>query len=166
MLRACLRPSSQNFEFLAPDPRADGGSRRILVSARCVRIERQVSGIEMQLAVPLRAYTGITLTCDETAEPRLYCITLAHPDPDLSVELHRGTDSPEIISLWRNWSAFFGTTPIYGDSDSAGAPDLCRLKRLRPRRRGALIPKRRPRFLKRRRGGQMLARGCGRFALG
>ena len=155
---------SQSFKMSAPDPRADGGTRQIKVSWRGVRIERHISGIQILLAVPIHAYAGVVLTCDETVEPRLYRVNLVHPDPDLTIELHCEADSPSIVPIWRNWAEFFGKTAIYGD----GQAELYRFGRPRPRRRGDLIPKRRPRFLKRRGGGwaSKAARGGGRYAFG
>jgi hypothetical protein len=147
---------SQSFSASAPDPRTDSGTRHISITARRIEIERQVAGIAMRLAVPIRAYDGVLLACDEQAEPHLYRISLIHSDPDLSIELHRTADSPDVLALWRNWAEFFGKPALYGEA--SGQPQQRRdVSRPRPRRRGDQIAKRRPRFLKRRRGGTSIA---------
>ena len=110
----------------------------------------------MRLAIPIRAYDGVLLACDEQAEPRLYRISLVHSDPDLSVELHRAVDSPGVLALWRDWAEFFGKPALYGEGNTQ-ARQRCQVSRPRPRRRGDQIAKRRPRFLKRRRGGTSTA---------
>lgn len=163
-----VRPSSQSFTTSAPDPRADGGVRHIAMSARGIRIERQVSGIQMLLAVPICAYAGVVLTSEETADARIYRISLVHTDADLTIELHRGVDSPSIVTIWRNWAEFFGKPALYGETSSGAQREVCRSGRPRPRGRGDVIQKRRPRFLKRRRSGgwaPKTERGRGQLAL-
>ncbi len=147
---------SQSFSASAPDSRTDSGTRHVSISVRRIEIERHVAGIAMRLAIPIRAYDGVLLACDEQAEPRLYRISLVHSDPDLSIELHRTVDSPHVLALWRNWAEFFGKPALYGEA--SGQPQQRRdVSRPRPRRRGDEIAKRRPRFLKRRRGGSSTA---------
>ena len=143
---------SQSFSASAPDARTDSGTRQISITSRRIEIERQVAGIAMRLAVPIRAYEGVVLASDEQAEQRLYRISLVHPDPDLSVELHRAVDAPGILALWRNWAEFFGRPALYGE-DSSQPRQRSNFSRARPRRRGDQNTKRRPRFLKRRRAG-------------
>lgn len=147
---------SQSFSTSAADARTDSGTRQISITARRIEIERHVAGIAMRLAVPIRAYEGVLLACDEKAEPRLYRISLVHADPDLSIELHRAADSPGILALWRDWAEFFGKPALYGEEGSQSRRH-CTLSRPRPRRRGDQIAKRRPRFLKRRRAGTSIA---------
>ncbi len=149
-------PLSQSFSASAPDARTDSGTRHISITARRIEIERQVAGIAMRLAVPIRAYDGVLLACDEQAEPRLYRISLIHPDPDLSIELHRAVDCPGVLALWRHWAEFFRKPALYGEG-STQARQRCTVSRPRPRRRGDQIAKRRPRFLKRRRAGNSIA---------
>lgn len=151
-----LHRLSQSFSASAPDPRTDSGSRDISITARRIEIERQVAGIVMRLAIPIHAYDGVLLACDEQAESRLYRVSLVHPDPDLSIELHRTIDCPSVLALWRSWAEFFGKPAFYGEGSGQGR-QRSNVSRLRPRRRGDQIAKRRPRFLKRRRAGNSVA---------
>jgi hypothetical protein len=141
---------SNAFAASVPDARTDTGTRHISITARRIQIERQVAGITMRLAVPIHAYEGIVLAYDDQADGRLYRISLVHADADLCVELHRAPDMPGLLTIWRNWAEFFGKPPLYGEATSQTRP-RCHFAPRRPRRRGDIIAKRRPRFLKRRR---------------
>ncbi|MGO9133560.1 MAG: DUF6101 family protein [Methylovirgula sp.] len=132
----------------APDARADGGIRHIRANRRGIRIERQVAGIRMHLAVPLNGYEGVLLSVEEEAGKPMCRIALVHPDPELTIELYRAKESPDILSVWREWAAFFAKPALYGETRS-DQDALAGFTPLRPRRGGVM--KRRPRFLKRRR---------------
>ncbi len=149
-----LSRSSQSFAASAPDARADGGIRHIRMSSRGIRIERQVAGVKMHLAVPIHGYEGVVLTFEEDGDQRLCRIALVHRDPEFTVELHRSPDSPSVLAIWRNWADFFAKPALYRDMANAGQRQLLGFARSRPRRRGQALGKRRPRFLKRRRCGR------------
>jgi hypothetical protein len=145
--------AAADFAASVPDDRADGGVRHIRMSARGVRIERQVAGIKMHLAVPIHGYEGVVLTCNDEVDRRLYKIALVHHDPDLTVELHQAPESPAVLTIWRNWADFFAKPALYRETTSAGLRPLPGVARSRPRRRGQPLIQRRPRFRKRRCGG-------------
>ncbi len=149
---------SQSFATSAPDSRADGGIRMVRLNRRGVSIERQVNGIKMHLAVPIRAYEGVVLTCDDHADRRLYKVALVHHDPELSVLLHEAIESPAILTVWRSWAEYFSKPPLFHEAPSISQMELRSMARPRPRRRGRLLSSRRPRFLKRRRCGCMTTR--------
>lgn len=153
--RISLSRSSQSVAASAPDARADGGVRQIRLSPRGVRIERQVAGIKMLLAVPIHGYEGVVLTCDEHAEQRLYKIALVHQDPELTIELHEALESPAVLTIWRSWADFFAKPALYRETASAAQRELYSIAWPRPRRRGQPLNERRPRFLKRRRCGRL-----------
>jgi hypothetical protein len=149
-LRLSLSPASHKLAAAAPDARADGGIRHIRLSPRGVRIERQIGGIKMHLAVPIHVYEGVLLSCDEEADQRLYKIALLHQDPELTIELDQGCDSPAALILWRSWANFFAKPALFHEPASGTEPPADDIARARPRRRGESLAKRRPRFLKRR----------------
>ncbi len=136
------RNCDEFLTYSASDPRADGGVRAVWLTPRGVRIERAVSGVKMRLSIPIEAYRAILSTCQDGNRP--FCrIVLAHRDPDLSVTLDQRADAfPEI---WRSWARFF----------SEPAPEVMRDSLVQPRRRSTALPKRRPRFLSRRRSGRL-----------
>lgn len=144
---------SQSFAASAPDCRADGGVRSVRLNQRGVRIERLVAGIKMHLAVPIHAYEGVVLTCDEQADSRLCKVALVHQDPELSVVLHEAPESPAILTVWRSWAEFFSKPALYREAPSSGQREPQNIAWPRPRRRGLRLSDRRPRFLKRRRCG-------------
>ncbi len=148
-----LAPISQSFAASAPDSRADGGLRTIRLNQRGVRIERLVAGIKMHLAVPIHAYEGVVLTCDEHADQRLYTIALVHHDPELSVVLHEAPESPAVLMIWRSWADFLSKPALYRETMSAAQKPPQGAAWPRPRRRGRSLSQRRPRFLQRRRCG-------------
>lgn len=138
----------------APDTRADGGSRNIYLDQRCIRIERVVAGVKMRLAVPVAAYRGVVLSCEETADQRLYYVTLAHRDGEFSVVLHAGTDWTDVLAIWQRWAKFFSQPAIFNDDPGASEKPLRAAQPMRQRRRSAALAQRRPRFLMRRRQGR------------
>jgi len=90
------------------------------------------------------------LSVEEEAGKPMCRIALVHPDPELTIELYRAKESPDILSVWREWAAFFAKPALYGETRS-DQDALSGLTKPRPRRRGDPVVKRRPRFLKRRR---------------
>lgn len=119
----------------APDPRTDGGFRTVWLTPRGVRIERAVTRVKMRLAIPIEAYQGILLTCQDKTR-RFYRITLIHSDPDLSVTLDQ------------SWARLFSNPALSGVFGSALG---------HARRRSMTIVKRRPHILWRRRPGRLRA---------
>ncbi len=142
------------------DPRADGGSRRVTMNARRVLIERRVAGVAMLVGVPARAYAGVALSLHDAPRGRVCRILLAHRDSDLSVLLHESGED-DAIAEWKNWARFFSLPRLVVEYDGAltqvggmlGALTLG--NGVAPRRRGGAMTRRRPRFLSRRRCGDI-----------
>jgi len=141
----------ETLAHCVPDLRADGGIRTVWLTLRGVRIERSVSGVKMRLSIPIEAYQGVLLTCQDNIERPLCRIILAHSDPDLSVNLHQGADTAAILQIWQGWARFLSRPAL-----CAGASVL-RNAAARPRRRGMSLAKRRPRILLRRRPARLAA---------
>lgn len=136
----------------APDVRADGGVRHIRLSPRAIRIERQIAGIKMRVAVPLASYRGVVMKSETTHNERLCRIALEHADPELAVELYRAPESPDAWTIWRQWADFFDQPALCENFSPTIVPADCVTSL--PRRRGTSLGQRRPRFLKRRRCGR------------
>ncbi len=142
------------------DPRAEGGSRRVTMNARRVLIERRVAGVSMHVGVPARAYAGVALSLHDAPRGRVCRIQLAHRDADLSVVLHESGED-EAIAEWKSWARFFSLPRLIEEHDGTltqvtgmlGAVTLG--AGVAPRRRGSAMTRRRPRFLTRRRCGDV-----------
>ncbi|MBV9245028.1 MAG: hypothetical protein JO366_09470 [Methylobacteriaceae bacterium] len=122
----------------APDPRAEGASRRVAIDCERVSIRRRYCGIDMRLAVPIAAYQGVTLARTSAADVTGFEVRLSHRDPDLSVTLCLG-DQAEIVTKWRSWAQLLALPALVG-------PGVRRQHQC-VRRRGSPLSRRRPRFL-------------------
>jgi len=141
----CLGKSSAGL-LAAPDPRADGASRRVAIDRERVSIRRRYHGIDMRVAVPVAAYQGVTLARASAADATGFEVRLSHRDPDLCVILCLGGDQAEIVTKWRSWAEFLALPALVGPG--------VRAERHCNRRRGSPLAKRRPRFLTRRKAGR------------
>ncbi|MGO9942203.1 MAG: DUF6101 family protein [Rhodoblastus sp.] len=93
--------------LIARDPRADGGQRQISIAADAIAIDRRVAGVRMRLALPIRAFRGVSLAMVENAHGCFYRVTLDHRDPDLTVTLAEARSENEIAPEWKAWAQFF-----------------------------------------------------------
>ncbi len=146
----------------ASDSRADGGSRRVSMNARRVLIERRVGGIAMRVGVPTKAYAGVVLSIGESATGRMFRISLSHADSDLAVTI---CECPEQdgIAEWKKWARYF-SLPRLIERHDGGLQKITEMigsvslgSASPARRRGGYIGKRRPKFLMRRRTGNVSA---------
>lgn len=154
------------------DVRADLRARTVDLGPKQVTIARRLLGIDMRIGVPVHSYNGVSLSLTggsdspesaasgsaATGAAATWRVTLLHRDPDLSVPLAEAQDDSDVIADWRAWSKFFGLPALVelepgrfqASLDSrpiSGSP------RTTCRRRGAMMTKRRARFLLRRRMG-------------
>jgi hypothetical protein len=137
-----LDPFSLPVSFSAHDTRADGGVRQIELHRERVVLHRAVHGMRMAVNVRVSDFLGIALRASDDAQ----MLVLVHRDPSLSIPLCVSNDNDEIATEWVAWSETFAL-PQLQDTHSAPAP--------RRRRRNA-IRSRRPRFLMRRKTGELL----------
>jgi Family of unknown function (DUF6101) len=138
-----LDPLSLPVSFDAHDIRADGGVRQIELHRERVILRRALHGMQMAVNVRVRDFLGVALRgIDDTQ-----MLVLAHRDPSLTIPLCVSSDRDEITTAWRMWSDIFGLPQLPEDK----VPEPAQ----RRRRRNA-IRARRPKFLVRRRGGDLL----------
>jgi Family of unknown function (DUF6101) len=138
-----LDPHSLPISFNAHDTRADGGVRRIELHRERVVVRRALHGMRMAVNVRMRDYLGVALRGIDDAQ----MLVLVHRDPSLTIPLCVSSDREEIASAWRMWSDIFALPQL--PEDSAREPAM-------RRRRHNAIRARRPKFLVRRRAGDLL----------
>jgi hypothetical protein len=129
--------------FDAYDTRADGYVRQIELHRERVVLRRAVRGIRMAVNVRVRDFLGVALRGIDDAQ----MLVLLHRDPSLTIPLCVSSDRDEIASAWQMWSDIFGLPQLPEDKPREPAA--------RRRRRNA-ISARRPKFLVRRRAGDLL----------
>ena len=137
-----LDPLSLPVSFSARDSRADGGVRQIELHREQVILRRAVHDMRMAINVRVSEFIGVAVR--DTAEGRT--LVLLHRDPSLAIPLLVTDDAAELAAAWQTWSDIFAL-PQLSDDKSDPAP--------RRRRRNA-VSARRPKFLVRRRSGDLL----------
>lgn len=149
------------------DVRADLRARTVDLGPKQVTIARRLLGIDMRIGVPVHSYNGVSLSLTggsdspesaATGAAATWRVTLLHRDPDLSVPLAEAQDDSDVIADWRAWSKFFGLPALVELEPgrfqaSLDSRPMCGSPRTTCRRRGAMMTKRRARFLLRRRMG-------------
>ena len=138
-----LDPLSLPVSFDAHDTRADGYVRHIELHRERVILRRAIHGIEMAVNVRVRDFLGVALRGLDDAQ----MLVLVHRDPSLTIPLGASSDSEEIASAWQIWSEIFGLPQLFEDNAREPAAR---------RRRHNAIRARRPKFLVRRRAGDLL----------
>jgi hypothetical protein len=138
-----LDPLSLPVRFDAHDVRADGGVRQIELHRERVVLRRAVQGMRMAVNVRVSDFLGVALRgIDDTQ-----MLVLVHRDPSLTIPLGASSDRDEIATAWQIWSEIFGLPQLREDKVREPASR---------RRRHNAIRARRPKFLVRRRGGDLL----------
>ena len=138
-----LDPLSLPVSFDAHDTRADGGVRRIELHRERVVLRRAIHGMQMAVNVRVRDFLGVALRAIDDAQ----MLVLVHRDPSLNIPLCVSSDADEIAASWQMWSDIFALPQLPEDQASEPAPR---------RRRHHAIRARRPKFLVRRRAGDLL----------
>ena len=138
-----LDPLSLPLRFDAHDTRADGGVRNIDLHRERVVLRRAVKGMRMAVNISVCDFLGIGLRGLDDAQALL----LVHRDPSLSIPLLVSTDAEEIAAARQTWSEIFALPQLPEDKVREPAAR---------RRRHNAIRARRPKFLVRRRGGDLL----------
>jgi hypothetical protein len=137
-----LDPLSLPLRFDAQDTRADGGVRQIELHRERVVLRRTVHGMQMAVNVRVSDFLGVALRGLDDAQ----MLVLVHRDPALNIPLGVSSDADEITSAWQIWSEIFALPQL--PEDKASEPAV-------RRRRHNAIRARRPKFLVRRRGGNL-----------
>ena len=138
-----LDPLSLPVRFDAHDVRADGGVRQIELHRERVVLRRVLHGMRMAINVRISDFHGVGLRGIGEAQ----MLVLVHRDPSLTVPLCTSSDNEEIATAWQIWSEILSL------------PQLPKEKTREPaarRRRHNAIRTRRPKFLVRRRAGDLL----------
>jgi hypothetical protein len=138
-----LDPLSLPIRFDAQDARADGGVRQIELHRERVILHREVRGMRMAVNVRVSDFLGVAARGLDDAR----MLVLVHRDPSLSIPLCVSADADEIESAWEAWSAIFALPRL---TEAKVYPPAQR------RRRHNAIRTRRPKFLVRRRTGDLL----------
>lgn len=156
-----LDPSSLPLRFAVPDAGADGGERRILLDRGEVMVARQVKRTAMNLRLPMNSFRGVAvrlLPGMEDSADRI-AIILAHRDRALDVTLYEADHDADVVAEWQQWAATLGLPLLIEELDGRLSEPYARLGQVklgtpRPRRRRSFLA-RRPRFLMRRKSGQL-----------
>jgi Family of unknown function (DUF6101) len=138
-----LDPLSLPVSFSAHDTRADGGVRQIELHRERVVLRRAALGMRMEVSVRVSDFLGVALRGIEDGA----MLVLRHRDPSLTIPLCVSSDPDEIAAAWLMWSELFALPQLRDDEPREPAP--------RRRRRNA-VRWRRPRFLMRRRVGDLI----------
>jgi hypothetical protein len=138
-----LDPLSLPLRFDAQDSRADGGVRQIELHRERVVLRRAVHGMRMAVNVRVSDFLGVALRGLDDAQ----MLVLVHRDPSLNIPLGVSSDAEEVSSAWQMWSEIFALPQL--PEDKACEP-------AQRRRRHNAIRARRPKFLVRRRAGDLL----------
>ena len=138
-----LDPLSLPLRFDAQDSRADGGVRQIELHRERVVLRRAVQGMQMAVNVRVSDFLGVALRGLDDAQ----MLVLVHRDPSLNIPLGVSSDAEEITSAWQIWSEIFALPQLPEDKVFEPAAR---------RRRHNAIRDRRPKFLVRRRAGDLL----------
>ena len=138
-----LDPLSLPLCFDAQDTRADGGVRKIELHRERVVLRRAVQGMQMAVNIRVSDFLGVALRGLDDAQ----MLVLAHRDPSLNIPLCVSSDHDEIATAWQMWSDILALPLLAEDDHSEPAAR---------RRRHNAIRARRPKFLVRRRGGNLV----------
>ena len=138
-----LDPRSLPLRFDAQDSRADGGVRNIELHRERVVLRRAVHGMRMAVNVRVSDFLGVALRGLDDAQ----MLVLVHRDPSLNITLCVSSDAEEITYAWQMWSDIFALPLL---------PETKAREPAQRRRRHNAIRARRPKFLVRRRGGDLL----------
>jgi hypothetical protein len=138
-----LDPLSLPVRFDAHDPRADGYTRQIELHRERVVLRRAVRGMRMAINVRVCDFLGVALRGIDDAQ----MLVLVHRDPSLTIPLCVSSDGEELEQASQMWSDIFALPQLKEDKTREPASR---------RRRHNAIRARRPKFLVRRRAGDLL----------
>ncbi len=144
--------------------RDDIGEVVFSIDRRGVTVQRvlTMSGLPATIVMPARAFRGVAARAIEDDRGRVtVTLELLHNDPMLSVPLLVAEDLDDVAADWRCWSDAYGLPMLLIEADGVARTleeSLGRAVKTRTaqaRRQGRASTKRRPRFLARRRDGNL-----------
>lgn len=143
--------------------RDDLGDVTFTVDRRGVTMRRMLEGsrLPMSVALPARAFRGVAARAIEDGGGEVtVTLELLHADPMLSVPLLVAHDLDDVAADWRAWSDAYQLPMllIEADGEARTLEESLGLVKKRPpaeRRKGRVSMQRRPRFLARRKTGDL-----------
>ncbi|WP_274629824.1 DUF6101 family protein [Arvimicrobium flavum] len=144
--------------------RDDAGEVIVSIDRRGAVIRRTLSrsGLPATIVLPANAFRGVAARAMEDAQGNVtVTLELLHNDPMLSVPLLVAEDLDDVAADWRTWSEAYRLPMLLIEADgvartldeSLGVAD--RASSPAERRKGRSSTRRRPRFLARRRQGEL-----------
>ena len=139
------------------------GDVSFTIDERGAVIKRKLpqSHLPMSIALPPKAFQGVTARAieDENGDVTV-TLELMHNDPQLSVPLLVADDFDDIAADWRAWSEAFGLPMMLVEADGIARPledsiGQVKTQPVKPRRHHSNLSERRPRFLARRKTGDL-----------
>jgi hypothetical protein len=143
--------------------RDDQGDATFTIDHRGVTIRRvlEASRLPVSIALPARAFRGVAARAIEDGDGEVtVTLELLHADPMLSVPLLVAHDLDDVAADWRAWSDAYKLPMLLIEADGVARTleeSLGLVKKGPPaeRRKGRVSMQRRPRFLARRRTGDL-----------
>ncbi len=143
--------------------RASGEAMEITVDLRGAVLKQadQSSAHPINIALPNRAFRGVAARAMETGpESALVTLELLHDDETLCVPLRVGHELAEIAKDWQLWAELLNLPMMIVDADGIArsleeSAAQVIMKSPHDRRHTAMFAERRPRFLARRRLGNL-----------
>lgn len=143
--------------------RDEHGDVTFTLDHRGVTVRRVLaqSGLKVAVALPARAFRGVAARAIEDGDGLVtVTLELLHHDPALSVPLLVAHDLDDVAADWRAWSDAYGLPMLLVEADGVARSleeslGLVKTSAPAPRRKGRASTRRRPRFLARRRTGDL-----------
>lgn len=126
-------------------------------------IKRRVGGLPVTIAVPMHVFDGVMARIVPGDAPGqvVASLILKHPDDALSITLVETHTPDDMANLWSNWARVLNLPMLVCDLGGKVKPieayQAVPASGPSPRRKMRLLTGRRPRFLNRRRTGQISA---------
>ena len=143
--------------------RDDLGDVNFTIDHRGVTIRRVLinSGLPVTVVLPAKAFRGVAARAIEDGEGHVtVTLELLHNDPMLSVPLLVAHDLDDVAADWRAWSDAYRLPMLLVEADGIARSleeslGLVKKAAPTPRRKGRVSTQRRPRFLARRKSGNL-----------
>lgn len=126
-----------------------------------IRRKLEMSGLPVTIMMPAAAFSGVAARAIEDAEGNVtVTLELLHEDPMLCVPLLVADDLDDVAADWRGWADAYGLPMLLVEADGVARTleESIGLVRKGPpveRRKHTAVKQRRPRFLMRRKSGDL-----------